>query len=447
MRLNVHVKGKLVAHLNRQADDYALRYTDDATADNFVGLTMPVRENAWVWPRDLHPFFRQNLPEGFLLQVIREQFGPYLDGTDLSLLAVIGSSGIGRVTVSPEGGVPGGELEPIDLKRLLHEDMTTDHFAELVRYYARAAISGAVPKFLAPESSSFQTPVGKQTLRTSRHIIKGSDEQTPYLGFNEHYSMQVLARLGVARVANTTMSDDGRVLVVDRFDVDEQGKPAYGVEDACSLLGLPPHEKYRPSMEQVVNATKPYVHAANWRRQAEQLGWLIITNHVVRNADCHAKNIALLYSGIDDVLYTPAYDIVTTEAYPRFANNPPALSIDGRKTWAPGKTLERFFNTRLGIPPKQYREMVEALCDSAVSTGKAVAEAAKNDTRWHWVARQMLHAWNEGMASLRSAKPQAALRALTPVIDAAGFSDADKADNGREVIGRSELLGERGKRG
>jgi len=91
--------------------------------------------------------------------------------------------------------------------------------------------------------------------------------------------------------------------------------------------------------------------------------------------------------------------------------------------------------------------MVEALCDSAVSTGKEVVEAAKNDTRWHWIAKQMLHAWNEGMASLRSAKPQVTLRALTPVIEAAGFSDADKANNGREVIGRSELLGERGKGG
>ncbi|WP_321951321.1 type II toxin-antitoxin system HipA family toxin [Paraburkholderia bannensis] len=447
MRLHVHVKGKLVAHLYREADDYAMRYVADTIADDFVSLTMPVRGDAWVWPRDLHPFFRQNLPEGFLLQVIREEFGPYLDGTDLSLLAVIGGSGIGRVTVTSEGAAPGGELEPLDLKSLLHDDMTTAHFAELVRYYARAAISGAVPKFLAPEVPSNHAPVGKQTLRTSRHIIKGSDEQTPYLGFNEHYSMQVLARLGVARVANTTMSDDGRVLVVDRFDVDEQGTPVYGVEDACSLLGLPPHEKYRPSTEQVINATKPYISAANWRQEAEQLGWLLITNYVVRNADCHSKNIALLYSGVDDVIFTPAYDIVTTEAYPRFANNPPGLSVDGRKTWTAGKTLERFLNTRLGIPPRRYREMVEALCDSAVSTGKDIVEAAKNETRWQWVAKQMLHAWNDGMASLRSAKPQVALRELTPVIEAAGFSDADKSDNGKEVIGRSELLANQGKGG
>jgi hypothetical protein len=64
---------------------------------DFVSLTMPVREQAWRWPRDLHPFFRQNLPEGYLLGVIREAFGPLLDGTDLSLLALVGGMGIGRI--------------------------------------------------------------------------------------------------------------------------------------------------------------------------------------------------------------------------------------------------------------------------------------------------------------------------------------------------------------
>ncbi|QND98100.1 hypothetical protein SY91_05557 [Burkholderia cenocepacia] len=44
------------------------------------------------------------------------------------------------------------------------------------------------------------------------------------------------------------------------------------------------------------------------------------------------------------------------------------------------------------------------------------------------------------MGSLRSAKPQVVLKALTPVIEAAGFSDADQADNAKAIIGRSELL-------
>ncbi|HTJ94146.1 MAG TPA: HipA domain-containing protein, partial [Pararobbsia sp.] len=350
---------------------------------------------------------------------------------------VVGAAGIGRVTVIAEGGQPGVDLAGLDLQTLLHGDNTDQHFADLVRHYARVAISGAVPKFIAPELSAQAESIGKPTLRTSKYIIKGSDETTPYLGFNEHYSMRVLARLNVARVANTTMSDDGRVLIVDRFDVDEAGRPAFGVEDACSLLGYPPHEKYRPTTEQVLSATRAYIlDTTLWREQANQLGWQILTNYVTRNADCHSKNIALVYSTVGDVRYTPAFDIVTTQAYPRFAHNPPGLKVEGRQTWAPGSTLEKFFNTRLGIPPKRYREMVEALCDSAVSVGREIVEASKNESRWHWVGKQMLHAWNEGMCSLRSAKPQAALKGLTPVLEAAGFSDADKAESTRTTIGR-----------
>jgi serine/threonine-protein kinase HipA len=72
MKLDVHVLGRHVAKLYREADEYVLDYVPDAPDDAFVSLTMPVREAAWRWPRDLHPFFRQNLPEGHLLGVIRE---------------------------------------------------------------------------------------------------------------------------------------------------------------------------------------------------------------------------------------------------------------------------------------------------------------------------------------------------------------------------------------
>src|SRR5580704_6034554 len=151
MKLDVQVQGRKVATLFRERDDYVLQYERDTAPSDFVSLTMPVRQEAWRWPRDLHPFFRQNLPEGFLLSIIREDFGPVLDGTDLSLLAVVGGMGIGRVTVTPEGAKPGTELDPLVIEELVAADNTPEHFAQLVRKYARAAISGAVPKFLAPE--------------------------------------------------------------------------------------------------------------------------------------------------------------------------------------------------------------------------------------------------------------------------------------------------------
>jgi serine/threonine-protein kinase HipA len=341
--------------------------------------------------------------------------------------SLIARSG-GRYEHRPRHGDAGGRQsdgpDHLDIEHLLTAENTTEAFSRLVHRYARAAISGVVPKFLAP--AELRGPgelLGKSSFRTSRHIVKGSDEATPYLAFNEHYSMRVLERLGVTAVARTRLSSDGRVLVVDRFDIDGEGIPVCGVEDACGLLGLPPYEKYRPSTEAVLKATRAYVPSRLVRAQLESFGWHLLVCYVVRNADCHSKNVALCYRGRDDVSFTPVYDVVTTQAYPRYANNAPGLSVGGRKTWSPGRTLEQFFKAQLGIAPSLYKEMVDRVCQSAIEVGGEVIEAAKNEPRWRDVAKGMVHAWNEGMASLRSVRAESSLKGLTEHIRKAEFSD------------------------
>jgi serine/threonine-protein kinase HipA len=454
MVLDVCVLGRKVGTLQKLGDEYVLQYDAGIAPEQFVSLAMPVRMRPWVWPRELHPYFRQNLPEGFLLSILREDFGPWLDGTDLSLLAVVGAAAIGRVTLKPQGQPASTSPHSFDVSRVLHGDNTQAHFAELVRRHARAAISGAVPKFLAPQEpgsidaatgSAAVAPLGKTSMRTSRHIVKGSDEQTPYLGFNEFYSMRLIERIGAFPVARTTMSDDGRALIVDRFDVDEHGMPVRGMEDMCGLLGLPPNEKYAASTEQVVKAARAYFTGDRWALQSRRLAWLLLSTYVVRNADCHTKNIALLYTNADDVAFSPVYDMVTTQPYPRYANNPPGLSIDGRKTWRPGNTLSRFFNTRLNISGADYARMVEALCEAALDTGKDVAAAVKQRPEWRELARNMVRAWDEGTEAVRSPKPNVALRGLTDVIADARFSAPDKPPP-QEKHGRSPLLPKRGGR-
>jgi serine/threonine-protein kinase HipA len=453
--LDVQVLGRKVGTLRRLGDEYVFQYDAGVAGEHFVSLAMPVRLQPWVWPRDLHPYFRQNLPEGFLLSVIQEDFGRLLDGTDLSVLAVVGSASIGRVTVTLQGQTANTPLDEFDVAGVVHGDNTHEHFAELVRQHARAAISGAVPKFLAPEAlteaeteATTQTAaaiLGKTSMRTGRYIVKGSDDKTPYLGFNEFYSMRLIERVGAFPVAKTIMSDDGRVLLVERFDVDKNGIPVRGVEDLCGLLGLPPNEKYSPSTEQVVKAARAYFTSERWSENARRLAWLILSTYVVRNADCHAKNIALSYTDASDVEFTPAYDMVTTQAYPLYAKNPPALTIDGRRTWAPGNTLSRFFATRLNIPAKAYSSMVEALCDAAVDTGKEVIARAKERPEWRGVAKNMVHAWNDGMQSLRSVKRDDSLRQLTSSIDEAKFSEPERPPT-LQKQGRSPLLPKRGGR-
>ncbi len=438
MRLSVSVRGRLVAHLFRERDQYVLQYEPEVAAADFVSLTMPVRASPWLWPRDLHPFFRQNLPEGYLLSVLREILGSALDGTDLSLLAVVGRNGIGRVTVIPPQAQDSAVEEPLDLKALLHEDFSPEHFDDLVRRYARSAVSGVVPKFLSPEAPQEPPEPRRMALRTTRYLVKGSSN-LPYLAFNEHHTMRVLARLNKVPVAHTQLSDDGQVLLVERFDVDARGALTHGVEDACSLLGLPPHEKYVPSMERVLKATEAYLPGAARQVQLERLGYHLLTNFVVRNADCHSKNIALYYTSLDDVAFTPVFDLVTTQAYDAFRDGTPGLSIEGRKAWNPGKTLPHFFASRLGISSRKYSQMLEELCESAVEVGRELTNVARSENRWRRVIKNMLHAWNRGIQDVRNPNSTVSLAA---VIEAAGFSDYDKPAPAPRT-GESPLLAKR----
>jgi serine/threonine-protein kinase HipA len=268
--------------------------------------------------------------------------------------------------------------------------------------------------------------------------VKGSSN-LPYLAFNEHHTMRVLARLNKVPVAHTQLSDDGQVLLVERFDVDAQGIATHGLEDACSLLGLPPHEKYAPSMERVLKATEAYLPDATHQAQLERLGYHLLINFVVRNADCHSKNIALYYTRLDDVAFTPVYDLVTGQAYEGFRDGTPALSIEGRKTWKPGKTLPHFLASRLGIGSRRYSQMLEELCDSAVEVGRELAKLAGSEKRWRSIIKNMLHAWDRGMQDVRN--PNSTV-SLAPVIKHAGFSDYAKPARTPRT-GESPLLAKR----
>jgi serine/threonine-protein kinase HipA len=438
LKLSVCVQGRLVAHLFRERDQYVLQYQPEAASADFVGLTMPVQASPWLWPRDLHPFFRQNLPEGYLLTILRDMLGSALDGTDLSLLAVVGRNGIGRVTVTPPRMQDRAPEESLDLKALLHADYSPEYFDDLVRRYARSAVSGVIPKFLSPEVVEEPQEPGRTTLRTERYVVKGSSN-LPYLAFNEHHTLRVLARLNKVPVARTQLSDDGQVLLVERFDVDARGIPTHGLEDACSLLGLPPHEKYAPSMERVLKATEAYLPDATRQAQLEQLGYHLLTNFVVRNADCHSKNIALYYTSLDDVAFTPVYDLVTTQAYDGFRDGTPGLSIEGRKTWIPGKTLPHFFSSRLGISSRRYSQMLEELCDSAVEVARDLAKLARSQKRWRGIIKNMLHAWNRGIHDVRH--PNSTV-SLAPLMKQAGFSDYQKPAPAPRT-GESPLLAKR----
>ncbi len=441
MKLSVFVHNTLVATLESlDGFRHVLTYHPGVPPELFVSLLMPVRTESYVYEHDIHPFFRMNMPEGFLLSMLQQQLGPHVGASPLSLLAVVGRNSIGRVKVAPEGADPTQSPVAFDVADILRGDNAEAAFVDLVRRYAVSGVSGVVPKFLTPRA---QVPFGKSTLHMERFIIKGTPQRFPGVTVNEHLCMEVSRRAGFP-TAKTELSDDGQALVVHRFDFEADGVTRKGMEDLCSLLLLRPENKYESTWERVVKRIGESIGNAE-RRYAtlSQLADLLLLTYALRNADCHTKNIALLYSSRDDVQLADVYDMLTINVYDDYVNNPPGMSVGGRSKWMPGKTLETFLQVRCGIKPEETRARVERICEAIVEVTPLVVEATQRYPHFRETGKRMLHAWNDGMNSLRLQKIWS-LPSLDGAIALARFSDPLPIKRTpREKIGRSTMLAKR----
>ena len=447
MKLNVYVLGRDVAVLEQVGDfKSVLSYHAGTAPEDFVSLTMPVRTESYVWDDQLPPTLQMNLPEGYLLQVLQEQFGPHIGASPVALLSVIGRNMVGRIQVAAPGAVLQEPAHPVEVAALLRGDNSEAAFAELVRQHATSGISGVVPKFLdaqnedIPGADAALAAHKKASLVTRRHIVKGSSKQLPFVALNEHLCMQVARR--VMPTARTEVSDDGQALVVHRFDVDEQGQALWGMEDFCSLLGLRPAAKYDTTWERIAKAVRDHVPGDRRLDTYRQLAMTLLLTYALRNADCHAKNLALLYTSRADVHLSPTYDMLTTSVYAGFQHNPPGIEFMGKKTWTPGKNLQKFIAATFGIQPKEQVLMLEAISDAVADTGKQVRHAMAQHDGFKDVGKRMLLSWSEGVRGLRDQRVYA-VGDWKPGTAFEGFSAPPKLKSTASKIGRSPLLGER----
>jgi serine/threonine-protein kinase HipA len=445
LKLNVHVLGRHIAVLEQVGDfKSVMTYVPEAAPENLVSLTMPVRTESYPWDDQLHPIFQMNLPEGYLLQVLQEEFGPVVGASPTALLSVIGRNMVGRLQVAPPDASLEEPAKPIEVAELLKGNNSQEAFSRLVREHARSGVSGVLPKFLDTEQTK-QVGLGphkKATLLTHQHIIKGASSRLPFATANEHLCMQVAAQ--VVECAKTELSEDGNVLVVYRFDVDANGKLFKALEDFCALLGLRPSAKYETTWERIAKAVRNFVPGADQYETFKKLTAILLLTYALRNADCHSKNLGLLYTSRTDARLAPAYDFFTTSVYAGYQNNPPGISFMGRKTWLPGKTLGKFITANFGISQREQKEIVERISDAVADVGPAVRERMNGLAGFKDVGKRMLAAWNEGVNVLREPR----MYGLSPWKSSSAFegiSDPPKLKNSRKVVGRSELLAHRSK--
>lgn len=314
------------------AGDYLFRYREDAKAQAAISLLMPVRLDEYRH-RELHPIFQMNLPEGYVLEQLRNRLAKVANVDPMLLLALSGSSSpIGRVAVSsPDVDAllqrqqfPGEKLEEI-----LAWDGAEDIFAGLVdRYILRAGISGVQPKVLVPEHQD--SAPQRFTSKTSDLIIKSGRDEFPGLAINEFLCMSVAREAGIA-VPEFYLSANAKLFVMRRFDRDRQLNPI-GFEDMAALMGLAAEQKYSKSYSAIAKAIRLFCPAEQVHSSLAQLFAIVTLSCIVGNGDAHLKNFGLLYSDPTqrDARLAPAYDIVNTTAY--IPEDVLALDLVGNKS-------------------------------------------------------------------------------------------------------------------
>ncbi len=372
-----------------EAERFVFTYHTDVQQSDAVSLTMPVRLESWTH-RTLHPVFQMNLPEGALLEAIRSAIAKIASPDDLTLLRVVGTHQIGRNRFTKMGEELSSQQEPAEtLKDILQVKDSEKLFADLLtRYALRSGVSGVQPKILLETDD-------RSTIHSSSWIVKASGNDYPYLAANEYYCMSAVQGAGL-KVSEFHLSDDGRLFVMKRFDLDADGE-FLGFEDFCALQGLDTRDKYSGSYEKAVRTIDWYVSPAHRMEARKQFFTTIVLSVILRNGDAHFKNFGILYpdSESEDKILAPVYDIVTTVAY--IAQDIPALTIDGSKKWWDRKTLIRFANTRCGMAVSAANQIVELCLDAVNKQYSRLQRAKRKFPQFEQTATSMLAAWKEGL--------------------------------------------------
>jgi serine/threonine-protein kinase HipA len=309
--LNVSIGGSQFAGQLIKASRYEFRYVSANDKQSEVALLMQPSVKLTWQDGDLFAPMDQNLPEGDLYMRIRELF-PKQPMTPMHLLALMGQNGIGRLGYGMPGTTPAVLPQEINKADLLKVSYTPQVFNELVAAYLStgAGIAGMQPKIMVPDRPTIPIP---------SLIVKAASESYPGLAANEFLCLSAARSAGI-QTPIFDLSDDGQMLVLDRFDIalGQDGKvERLGFEDIAALAGLRVRDvlsdrKYQGSYQRVAELLRQLgLHSENLHRFFEQVAFSVM----VRNGDAHLKNFGVLYRSASDIWLAPMFDVVTTSIY------------------------------------------------------------------------------------------------------------------------------------
>ncbi len=339
-RVLVHSPQGLSGYLLRDGGGYLFSNDPQGHAEVAPALSMPFRPRPYEHPT-LHPIFQMNLPEGYVLEQLRQRLAKTSGLDPLLLLSIIGAQApIGRLRYQLEGAPPPSQPQPGErLADLLASKGSRELFSRLVdSYLLRSGLSGVQPKVLVPEASHAWTSVEtKAAMTTQELIVKSGLGEFPGLAINEFVCMSIVRQAGVS-VPEFYLSQDHELFIMRRFDRPASGQ-ILGFEDMLVLAGRDAELKYKGSYELILRLLRHYVSPEHLPAARQQLFDMVALSCILGNGDAHMKNFGVLYASVSGaVQMAPAYDIVCTRLY--LPDDNLALDLAGNRS---------FFAARLGL--------------------------------------------------------------------------------------------------
>ena len=380
---------------------YAFEYVE-LTSKDIVSLTMvPIEGELRFESPAFPPPFDMILPEGERRARI-EEARKILRTDSFSLLSYVGANPVNRVRFLLPGETPQEDPPPIPTpKEIADTRQGRDLFRELLaRTDLRQGVAGVQPKILGTDVAS-KISADPRQFRGSTHLLKASTSRFPFLAVNEQACLGVFAAAGIP-VPDATLSADGELLLVERFDRDKRGKLA-GFEEAAALLGETSATKYTRDYGTMVNVLCESIAPKLQGPARATLLKCLVLNHLLGNGDAHLKNFGVLYDDPTHVTLAPAYDCVSTLPY--IPDDVPALALSFEwysKAWWPRMKIEEFAGHYASLSPAEIRRLFEQ-CYEAVHHGvQTVTKFGRDIDGFAELARRMATLWTERVAVFRA---------------------------------------------
>lgn len=380
--VDVYVQSHNVGLLAKtaKADEFTEKhsFTYLASSDQALSLLMPIRRETYDYP-GLHPIFQMNLPEGYLREYLERATAKVFGSDDLTVLTLLGSNQIGRLQYRLEGQEFDDEPhEAPELSSIL-ESRDDDLFDQLLKRFAlRSGVAGVQPKMLLDatgiQDGTSRLPADKSTVNLNSYVVKAWGSEFPHLACNEYVCLMLCKYSGLD-VPDFYISDNGKLFISKRFDIDSQGN-ALGFEDFCVLQAKSTKQKYDASLESCANTIRQFVSPQHLSQALSDFFKLTVINVLVRNGDGHLKNSGIVYRDLKDYQQgglpvqvrklAPIFDVVSTVVY--IKNDSMALTLTGSKRWPKWKVLEQFAVTHCGLTKRGANLVLDDVYQAASDT-------------------------------------------------------------------------------